>query len=217
MSLNEWDAPTGVYIGTIPPGTAAFRKVVAEVFDFSRTEVVRDKSRCTHSSSEHCECGAVDAFTVLYKKGRGFFEACVKVSGKLGIQSVIFWERVIGFGNPNERGYGGPSPHTDHVHVGLNRWARANLTEKMVRDAFAEIMEDDMFSDDDRKRLENLERKFDLLVTALISDDNAKVKAATTALGDPAGQGLWALAEQGRNYAKTAALNTELVPDQPSP
>jgi hypothetical protein len=133
MSLDTYNAPTGAYTARIPPGTAAFRKVVGEHFGFLRTEVVRDRSRCAHTRSEHCECAAIDFFTSVYAKGRPFFDWCVSVAEPLGIQSVIFWRRVIGFGNPNERDYHGASPHTDHVHVGLNRWARANLTEDMVR------------------------------------------------------------------------------------
>lgn len=144
MSLSKWDAPSGAYTSAIPKGTAAFRKVTAEMFGFTRTEVVRDASRCRQSRSEHCECGAVDEFTTDVPKGRKLFDACVRAADELGIQDVIFNRRVVGFGNPTERRYTGPSPHTDHVHIGLNRWARANLTEKMVRDAFSGAEEDDM-------------------------------------------------------------------------
>lgn len=132
MSLNHWDAPNGSYTAAIPPGTAAFRKVVGEHFGYARTEVVRDRSRCAGQKSEHCECGAIDFFTTDFKKGRTLFDWCVAHAEELGIQSVIFYRRVVGFGDARERQYTGPSPHTDHVHVGLNRSARRSLTVAQV-------------------------------------------------------------------------------------
>lgn len=143
MSLSHYDAPTGMYVSAIPPGMVAFRRVVAQAFGYGRTEVVRDRSRCARQRSEHCECGACDFFTTVYDKGRKLFVWCVKNADALGIQSCIFWRRVVGFGNPNERAYTGASPHTDHVHIGLNRWARKNLTEAMVRAAISEGSEED--------------------------------------------------------------------------
>lgn len=136
MSLSSYDAPNGSYTARIPPGTAAYRKVIAEAFGFTRTEVIRDASRCAGKRSEHCECGAVDAFTTDHAKGRAFFDWNVRVSDALGIQSVIFEDREIGFGNPTER-HRSKDDHWDHVHVGLNRWARQNLTEDMVRSLLA--------------------------------------------------------------------------------
>jgi hypothetical protein len=135
MSLSNHDSPTGAYTSAIPSGTAAFRKVIGQAFGYSRTEVVRDRPRCDRQRSEHCECGACDFFTTDVAKGRKLFDWCVRHADRLGIQSVIFNRRVVGFGRPTERRYTGDSPHTDHVHVGLNRHARTHLTEQMVRDA----------------------------------------------------------------------------------
>lgn len=135
MSLSVYDKPNGSYTSSIPPGTAAFRAVIAELYGFTRTEVIRDPGRCAGQRSEHCECGAVDFFTTDTVKGRKVFEDVGAVADRLGVQSIIFNRRVRGFGNPNERHYDGDSPHTDHVHIGLNRWARRNLTREMVRAA----------------------------------------------------------------------------------
>lgn len=132
----HYDPPTGRYTSTIPPGVAVFRRVTAAHFGFSRTEVVRDQSRCRAHKSEHCECRGIDDFTTDLSptgKGRTFFNWCVSVADPLGIQSVIFNRRVWGFGAWVERPYTGPSPHTDHVHVGLNNWAAAHLTEELIR------------------------------------------------------------------------------------
>jgi hypothetical protein len=133
MALNRYDAPTGAYSSRIPPGMAAFRKVVSEHFGYTRSEIVRDASRCRQTRSEHCECGACDFFTTDLLKGRLLFDWLGKHADALGVQSIIFNRRVRGFGNPAERHYTGPSPHTDHVHAGLNRWARQYLTETDIR------------------------------------------------------------------------------------
>lgn len=192
MSLSSWDQPSGTYIGTIPPGTAAFRKVIAEFFGYSRTEVVRDRSRCAGQRSEHCECGAVDAFTTDLIKGRILFHWCVANSDDLGIQSVIFNRRVIGFGDPDERVYHGPSPHTDHVHIGLNRWARKNLTEAMVREKLPGAEEDFLakLTEDEQQELLEKVRRID---TALIEKDDAKVKAVTGRSTGSVMSGIWKL------------------------
>lgn len=142
MSLSKYDAPNGSYTSRIPPGMAAFRKVVAEVFGYTRTEVIRDQSRCRQTRSEHCECRGVDCFTTETAKGRKLFDWCVSVANSLGVEAVIFQHRQIGFGNPNER-YRAKADHMDHVHIGLNRWAAQNLTEAMVR-GLLPGQEDDM-------------------------------------------------------------------------
>lgn len=141
MSLSHYDAPNGSYTSSIPPGTQAFRTFIAQKFGFTRTEVIRDKSRCNHTRSEHCECGAIDFFTTVTVKGRAVFDWCVKHEQATGVQSVIFQHRQIGFGNPTER-HRDKADHLDHVHVGLNRWARANLTLEMLQGLDEE--EDDM-------------------------------------------------------------------------
>lgn len=147
MSLAVYDAPTGAYTSAIPKGTAAFRKVVASHFGYSRHEVVRDQSRCAQRRSEHCECGAIDFFTTDAIKGRTLFNWCVAKANELGVQSVIFRDREIGFGNPTER-HREKQDHFDHVHVGLSRWARTNLTEALAWD---HIEGDDMTPDQAKK------------------------------------------------------------------
>lgn len=160
MSLDHYDAPTGAYTSRIPPGTTAFRRVIAEHFGFSRTEVIRDQSRCAQTRSEHCECGAVDCFTVLFEKGRPFFDWCVANADALGVQSVIFQHRQIGFGNPTER-HRAKADHMDHVHVGLNRAARQNLTEVRVRALLPGAEEDFLakLTEDEQQEVLSLSRE----------------------------------------------------------
>lgn len=131
MSLH-YDPARGFYTTQIPPGTAVLRSEIAKRFGYTRTEVIRDKSRCQDTPSEHCECRAIDFFTTDVTKGRRLFDWLVSNAEDLGVQSVIFNRRAWGFGNWNERPYTGPSPHTDHVHVGLTRQASVNLTREQV-------------------------------------------------------------------------------------
>lgn len=127
-----YDPPNGSYTSKVPPGTQAFREAIAEYFGFTRTEVVRDRNRCVQQRSEHCECRGIDFFTIVFEVGRPLFNWCV-ANNDLGIQSVIFFRRVWGFGTPRERAYTGPSPHTDHVHVGLTRQAAQSLTKAQIQ------------------------------------------------------------------------------------
>lgn len=152
MALDHYDAPDGSYTSAIPSGTAAFRKVVAGNFGYTRSEVVRDKSRCNQQRSEHCECGAIDFFTTDPIKGRTLFNWCVRNADELGVQSVIFRDRQIGFGNPTER-HREKRDHFDHVHVGLNRWARRNLTEDLVR---RHLPEEDELTPEQAKKLDEI-------------------------------------------------------------
>lgn len=152
MSLSHYDRPTGAYTSAIPEGTAAFRRVVAGHFGYTRSEIIRDRSRCAQQRSEHCECGAIDFFTTDPIKGRTLFNWCVRNAGELGIQSVIFRDRQIGFGNPTER-HREKQDHFDHVHVGLNRWARANLTEALVHD---HLPEEDELTPEQAQKLEQI-------------------------------------------------------------
>lgn len=105
MTLH-YDPPNGSYTSSIPRGVTAFRSTCADYFNFTRTEVIRDQSRCQQTRSEHCECGAIDFFTNdCPGHARRFFDWCVAHADALGIQSVISCHRVWGFGNWSEREY----------------------------------------------------------------------------------------------------------------
>lgn len=151
MSLSHYDAPNGSYTSKIPPGTTALRNYIKKKFGITRTEVIRDKSRCAAHGSEHCECGAIDAFTTTTVLGRAIFDWLVKISEAAGVQSVIFQHRQVGFGNPKER-HRAKADHMDHVHVGLSRWARANLTTAMLE----RMDEEEDMTPDQAKKLEKV-------------------------------------------------------------
>jgi hypothetical protein len=141
MSLDNWDAPNGEYTQVIPPGVKAIREGAAAHFgiELAFAQVIRAKSRCDADRSEHCECGAIDLFPPNedFVLGRRMFDFFVANEDVLGIQSVIFNRRVIGFGNTSERDYTGENPHVDHVHVGVNREARQSVTPAMVEECLA--------------------------------------------------------------------------------
>lgn len=142
-----YNPPDGSYIPRIPPGTAALRDILAAHFSITRVEVIRGKSRCTAERSEHCECRGVDFFTTDLAKLRAIFDFCVTHAEALGIQSVIANRRVWGFGDWRERAYDGPSPHTDHAHIGLTRHAAQHLTEGLIRSLLTEEEEEVRYRD----------------------------------------------------------------------
>lgn len=55
------------------------------------------------------------------------------LAARLGVQSIIWNRRVWGYGRWYWRRYTGINPHTDHIHIGINRWAQVNLTPEFVR------------------------------------------------------------------------------------
>lgn len=221
MSLSRYDEPNGSYTSSIPPGTRAWRAYVDKKFSIERSEVVRDRSRCNAQGSEHCECGAVDHFpdrhaSVDPKQGRAIFDWAVKVSNAAGVQSIIYDRRVIGFGNPTERRYGGAHDHKDHVHVGLNRWARANLTQEFLATIDPDE-EDDEMKPADWQRLEAfVHKEVGMLAAALLDKDNEKAQAGGSHFDTPRGESLMDVSVAARNHARKAAENTATPPAPPA-
>jgi hypothetical protein len=117
--VPHYDPPSGRYTSKIPSGTQSFRQLVANKFGYTRTEVIRDRSRCNQTRSEHCECRGIDLFTTDVNKGWNTFYWCIENADRYGIQSVIFRDGQWGFGRwsvyPRTK-----RDHYDHVHVGLN-------------------------------------------------------------------------------------------------
>lgn len=116
----HYDPPSGLYTQSIPPGTAHVRQLLVQMFGFTRTEVVRDRSRCNAKGSEHCECRAIDAFTTDIAHGNEVFEWAIANAERYGIQSVIWRDREWGFGDWRIR-HREKKDHYDHVHIGLNK------------------------------------------------------------------------------------------------
>uniref|UniRef100_A0A914D5B3 ARB-07466-like C-terminal domain-containing protein n=1 Tax=Acrobeloides nanus TaxID=290746 RepID=A0A914D5B3_9BILA len=52
--------------------------------------------------------------------GRNAFDYAVSIACDTGIQEVIFNQRIW-TQEHGERSYGGSDPHTEHIHIGLNR------------------------------------------------------------------------------------------------
>jgi len=69
--------------------------------------------------SLHAEGRAVDISLGL-QAGRKAFEHAVAIACSSGIQEVIF-NRRIWTSSKGERAYNGVNPHTDYVHIGLNK------------------------------------------------------------------------------------------------
>lgn len=141
-----YDPPDGTYTDRIPKGTTALRTYLKLHFGFTRTEVIRDQSRCRATDSEHCTCRAIDAFTTT-ELGNELFDWAVANAERLGIQSAIYRDRQWGFGKcfirPRTK-----HDHWDHVHIGLTEWASQNLTLAMI--------EGDEMTDEDWTKLRTI-------------------------------------------------------------
>ena len=141
-------------------GTRALYAVVLEVFGGRPLGVyncrpVRGGSRL----SEHGEGRAIDigydAFDPADReRGDSLADALVEHAEALGIQSVVWNRRVWGYGRWYWRDLTGGTPHTDHVHAGQHWTAARTLTETAARAA----LEDDMYTDADRARDNELHR-----------------------------------------------------------
>lgn len=135
--MPSYNPPSSSYTSKITPGMAAIRKVCMPFFGVGDSGIVRDKKRCPPSGpkSIHCECRAWDAkVTAPSLNGDALANWAAANMDALGIQEVIWNKRACAYWNDYKWGpYGGASDHTDHVHIGLNRWGAANVTEQMVR------------------------------------------------------------------------------------
>uniref|UniRef100_A0A914E195 ARB-07466-like C-terminal domain-containing protein n=1 Tax=Acrobeloides nanus TaxID=290746 RepID=A0A914E195_9BILA len=68
--------------------------------------------------SLHAEGRAVDVM-ISGSKGQQAFDYAISIACKTGIQEVIFNRKI--WTNGKTKPYTGQNPHTDHVHIGLNR------------------------------------------------------------------------------------------------
>lgn len=205
--MPHYDPYRGPCSGGPQPGTADLREEVKARFPGGNGGYPFGIYNC-RPPSEHTEGRALDyGLNANDPNQKAIGDALclwlVANADALGVQAVIWNRRVWGYGRWYWRHYGGRSPHTDHVHVGQNWWGAKN---------YKRTHEEEDLTPEQDARLTKIENTLTLLVTALISDDGAKVKAATLELGDPAGQSLWSLAEQSRNYAKVAARQTAPEP-----
>ena len=75
--------------------------------------------------SMHGTGRALDIFTTRAAGGDEVANYLVRNANQLGIQLVI-WNRTLWKVTPgggSSRAYGGPNPHTDHIHAELTRAA----------------------------------------------------------------------------------------------
>uniref|UniRef100_A0A914CMW5 ARB-07466-like C-terminal domain-containing protein n=1 Tax=Acrobeloides nanus TaxID=290746 RepID=A0A914CMW5_9BILA len=73
--------------------------------------------------SLHAEGRAVDVM-ISGSKGQQAFDYAISIACKTGIQEVIFDRKI--WTNGKTKPYTGQNPHTDHVHIGLNRCGAQN-------------------------------------------------------------------------------------------
>jgi len=128
--------------GAPAPGAEALAARVIQLFPGATIggiyECRQGKGRGAGSLSEHAEGRAIDFSISGTKVGDAVAAFAVKFAALLGIQSVIWNDQAWSTLHPAWHPYLDPatgkpyaSPtlgHRDHVHVGLNRNAAANLT-----------------------------------------------------------------------------------------
>ena len=198
------------------PGTVVLRDVVmSKIQGVGSLGIYNCRPKRTSSNlSLHAVGRAWDAAIAVSNKALGvrLAQFFVDAAEDLGIQRVIYWEREWD-SRPGQRWwspYSGPNHH-DHAHVELCPHAAQNLTAGEVDVAIRRywLKEEDDLTPEQDARLTRLEENFNLLVTALITEDPKAAKAATLALGDARGDSLFNLSEAARNYAKAAKENTD--------
>ncbi|KAI1721027.1 hypothetical protein Ddc_07462 [Ditylenchus destructor] len=90
-----------------------------------RTEIYNNRNvRGGKTLSLHAEGRAVDLYAGA--NGKAAFDHAVAIACNRGIQEVIYNRRIWTNGR-GERAYNGVNPHTDHVHIGLNRCGAQNF------------------------------------------------------------------------------------------
>lgn len=76
----------------------------------------------SRSLSLHAEGRAIDIGVrpEFKKSGDDIFALCILYAKELGLQEIIWYRRIWSASKPYIRRYYGQSPHTDHVHIGIN-------------------------------------------------------------------------------------------------
>lgn len=139
-SAGHWEAPEsdarGAYEGLggegcsdgLKPGTKALGDAIEEKFGTSYGGYAcRANTANPGQLSIHAVGRALD-ITVSGAKGTQIANYLVENASALGIQLVI-WNRgiwQIGESGGRSKPYGGPHPHTDHVHAEVNRETAEN-------------------------------------------------------------------------------------------
>lgn len=125
------------------PGTIQLRQFVLGYFDVQdAVQDIKDggiynyrRVRGGSSLSAHAEGRAWDAMIVGKKsEGDRLADWLVANAEAIGVQEVIWFQRRWAANTLRWNPYSGASPHTDHVHVALNREASQHLTvEKLLQ------------------------------------------------------------------------------------
>jgi len=94
------------------------------------------KADSLHSEGRASDLGHLVRIPAEGAAGDRLAALLVQNAHALGVQCVIWNRRIWSSSRPTWRPYGGPNPHTDHLHVELT-WAGArSLTEEMLERAF---------------------------------------------------------------------------------
>lgn len=118
-------------LGHVQPGTRAISEAILAKWGGSSDGIYNCRNvRGGSTKSAHAEGRAYDHHWTNEKSGFEIANALVALNATLGIQVVIFWDRIWSFPHANEgfRPYHGADPHHSHLHVEQNWSGATELT-----------------------------------------------------------------------------------------
>lgn len=114
----RYDPAGGACSGGLTPAAAALRATISR--ETGITDIGGYACRANTASPSRLSVHAVGrALDVMVRGERGdrIADALLRGAGPLGVQLVIWRRRIWRSGSGDLRTYGGPNPHTDHIHV----------------------------------------------------------------------------------------------------
>ena len=114
----RYDPPGAACRGGLTPAAVALRTAITRATGI--TDIGGYACRANTASPSRLSVHAVGrALDVMVRGDRGdrLADALVRDAASLGVQLVIWRRRIWRSGSGGLRAYGGPNPHTDHIHV----------------------------------------------------------------------------------------------------
>lgn len=114
----RYDPPGATCRGGLTPAAVALRTAITRATGI--TDIGGYACRANTASPSRLSVHAVGrALDVMVRGDRGdrLADALVRDAASLGVQLVIWRRRIWRSGSGGVRTYGGPNPHTDHIHV----------------------------------------------------------------------------------------------------
>jgi hypothetical protein len=118
-------------LGHVQPGTKALEEALIAKWGSTSDGIYNCRNvRGGSTKSAHAEGRAVDFHWTNEASGFQIANALVALNAQLGIQVLIFWDRIWSYPHADEgfRPYHGQDPHHSHLHVEQNWSGATELT-----------------------------------------------------------------------------------------